>query len=272
MPLLPFSLVLLTAVRSTVVFTHSKHQRYFFMPLLPLFFRSCSMLPSVYNLPSLNSFHAPCSTLLFVFPLSFSLLSCLHWTISQLDFTHCLCFSVCLAHCRCLQSTFSHFVAPSQHHVSTILPYCLSVSLVLPCLPSTISTRLDPPCNHHAQRHFSCPYCPCLALLSLHSFSPTPKHHARRYFFMSLLPLFFTCLAVLYNLSTRFQPLEAPCSTILFHAPTSFVFPLCCSLHLYQHHAQRKYFMPLLPLFFPCLAHCCPVYNLPCLNSFSATL
>jgi hypothetical protein len=54
---------LLTAVRSTIFLLNSfalpsKHhpQRYFFMSPLSLFQMSCSMLPSLCNLPSLNSF------------------------------------------------------------------------------------------------------------------------------------------------------------------------------------------------------------------------
>jgi hypothetical protein len=164
-----FSLVLLTAVRSTLVCTHSKHQRYFFMPLLPLFFRSCSMLPSLQStisqLISRTMLNATfCFSLVFLTAV-LSTLDDLATRFHPLPLFFRLSCSlplstIYLLSLRCTLST------PCFNDTS-LLPFCF------PCLPSTISQLVSThPVSTMLNDTFS---CPCLALPSLHSFSPTPN-------------------------------------------------------------------------------------------------
>jgi hypothetical protein len=123
------------------------------------------------------------------------------------------------------------------------MPLLPSVSLVL--LPAALSiiyhlsTRFDPSSNHHAQRYFSCSYC-LVSLVLLYLLSTRFHPNMINDTFGCPDCRCFAVLFTIYNLSTRFQP------NYTFSCP----YFLCFSL----------------------VAHCCPVYNLPSLPSFSPTL
>jgi hypothetical protein len=142
-----------------------------------------------------------------------------------------------------------------------------------------LSTRF----THHDQRYFSCPYCLCFPLVLLHAdlslqftFSQlvfthpeTPCYntsHARRQGEKKKLPLFFPCLAhCCPTIDHRFHP---PCSAILFHVLTAFVFP-CLLLSGLQSSFSTRLRYPLNTILnatfscphclcFRCLAQCSP--------------
>jgi hypothetical protein len=107
-------------------------------------------------------------------------------------------------------------------------------------------------------------------LPSLNSFSPTPKHrahntsHARRQGKNSLC--FFPCLA--HCCPTIYHRFHPPCSAILFHVLTAFVFP-CSLLSGLQSSFSTRLRYPLNTILnatfscphclcFRCLAQCSP--------------
>jgi hypothetical protein len=110
-------------------------------------------------------------------------------------------------------------------------------------------------------------------LPSLNSFSPTPKHRATILLMpvdkgkkKKKLPLFFPCLAhCCPTIDHRFHP---PCSAILFHVLTAFVFP-CLLLSGLQSSFSTRLRYPLNTILnatfscpdclcFRCLAQCSP--------------
>jgi hypothetical protein len=234
--LLCFSLVLLTAARSTIYLLsprfHQPSQRYFHA-LLPLIFPFLARCSVVYNLPSL-SFLLPsntCSTNLFHAPTSVVSPCLAHccpvYNLPSLNWFHhhdqryfscpyCLCFPLVLLHADLsLQFTFSQLVfthpetpcyntsharRQGEKKKKTAFVFPLSRSLLSYNRPSFSPTLLSDT--------FSCPYCLCFSLLTavrstiflLNSFALPSKHHPQRYFFMSPLSLFQMSCSMLPSL------------------------------------------------------------------------
>jgi hypothetical protein len=139
---------------------------------------SCSMLTSLYNLPSLNSFsptpkHRATILLMpvdkgktaFVFPLSCSLLSynlpSFSPTLLSDTFScpYCLCFSLLTA-VRSTIFLLNSFALPSKHHPQRyfFMSHCLCFRCLAQCSPRSaiylLSTRFHAPSKPHTQRYF----------------------------------------------------------------------------------------------------------------------